>query len=157
MSATPIKRHKSLQPFSRDHHHGLLLCWKIREGFKKNIAPERIKKYTDWFWNDHLKQHFDEEEKYIFSILSADDALVVQALSEHKKLKSLFEDNKNIVESLQTLEKELNDHIRFEERVLFKKVQEIATEKQLQLIANIHKDDLNDQWKDEFWVREKKV
>src|SRR5690606_10923423 len=31
-SEKPIKRNKDLQPFSRDHHHSLLLCWKIRTG-----------------------------------------------------------------------------------------------------------------------------
>lgn len=38
-----IKRTKALQPLSRDHHHGLLLCWKIRQGIKLNVEPERIK------------------------------------------------------------------------------------------------------------------
>lgn len=40
----PIKRHPSLQPLSREHHYGLLLSWKIREGFKREVPPERIKK-----------------------------------------------------------------------------------------------------------------
>ncbi|WP_241739476.1 hypothetical protein [Aestuariibaculum marinum] len=31
----PLKRHKALQPLSREHHYGLLLTWKIRTGFKK--------------------------------------------------------------------------------------------------------------------------
>ena len=42
MKSKPIKRHKALQPLSRDHHHGLLLSWKIRAGFSKNIEPNRI-------------------------------------------------------------------------------------------------------------------
>ena len=31
------KRHKALQNLSREHHHGLLLSWKIRTGLNKNI------------------------------------------------------------------------------------------------------------------------
>ena len=27
----PLKRVKELQELSREHHHGLLLCWKITE------------------------------------------------------------------------------------------------------------------------------
>ena len=50
MDNKPLKRHKALQPLSRDHHHGLLLSWKIRSGFKKNIDVERIKVYADWFY-----------------------------------------------------------------------------------------------------------
>ena len=41
----PIKRSEFLKPISREHHHGLLLCWKIRAGLKKGIEPERIKLY----------------------------------------------------------------------------------------------------------------
>lgn len=43
----PIKRHTALKPLSREHHHGLLLSWKIREGLKRNIEIPRIKKYID--------------------------------------------------------------------------------------------------------------
>ena len=40
MQHKPQKRHKALQPLSREHHHGLLLSWKIRSGFnKKGIIP----------------------------------------------------------------------------------------------------------------------
>ncbi len=65
----PIKRHPSLQSLSREHHYGLLLSWKIREGFKREVPPERIKKYTNWFWENHLAPHFQFEESYIFPIL----------------------------------------------------------------------------------------
>jgi len=34
---TPIKRHNSLQPLSRDHHDGLLLKWKINKGISKGV------------------------------------------------------------------------------------------------------------------------
>ena len=36
---TPIKRHDALKHFSRDHHFGLLLVWKIREGVKLSETP----------------------------------------------------------------------------------------------------------------------
>ena len=69
MTSKPLKRHKALIPFSREHHHGLLLSWKIRSGFSKNIEVERIKKYADWFFINHLIPHFELEEKYIFSLI----------------------------------------------------------------------------------------
>ena len=67
----PVKRSISLTPISREHHHGLLLSWKIREGLKKKLAPKRIKRYTDWFWECHLQSHFDFEEKYIYFLFLA--------------------------------------------------------------------------------------
>ena len=61
MHPKPQKRHKALQPLSREHHHGLLLSWKIRSGFSKNIEPKRIRTYADWFFKTHLIPHFEME------------------------------------------------------------------------------------------------
>ena len=76
ISNKPLKRAPELQPLSHDHHHGLQLCWKIRTGFSKQIEPDRIKKYSDWFYKTHLKPHFELEEKYVFPILGAENDLV---------------------------------------------------------------------------------
>ena len=76
ISSTPLKRAPELQPLSHDHHHGLQLCWKIRTGFSKQIEPTRIKRYADWFFENHLKPHFELEEKYIFTILDKEDELI---------------------------------------------------------------------------------
>lgn len=147
----PIKRHESLKSISRDHHFGLLLCWKIRQGLLRNIVLDRIKKYTDWFYEAHLKEHFDLEEKYIFSVLPQNAKLVKRALAEHRRLARLFEDETNVLKSLNSIEEELDLHIRFEERVLFKAVQEVASEEQLQLIEEVHQHKELDDWDDEFW------
>lgn len=148
----PIKRHESLRPLSREHHHGLLLCWKIREGLKKGSAPERIKAYTDWFWENHLAGHFEEEEKHVFPLLDQEHPLVKRALSEHRRLARLFQDNENIVQALNRIEDELSKHIRFEERVLFQEIQERASQAELDRIEAIHGEfpDI-DEWHDAFW------
>lgn len=152
MSNKPIKRHQALQPLSRDHHHGLLLCWKIKEGFKRNIEPERIRRYTDWFWQNHLTAHFEEEEKHIFPILGNDHELIKRAVSEHRRLKHLFEQEIEIVGSLSLIEEELKDHIRFEERVLFNEIQQAATPGQLLEVEKHHSGTtFCDNWEDEFW------
>ena len=115
---------------SRDHHHGLLLCWKIRTGFSKGVDLERIKRYTDWFFNTHLVPHFNLEEKYIFPILGEKHELVKRALTEHRRLIRLFTNTHSISKSLSLIEEELEQHIRFEERILFNEIQKIGTEKQ---------------------------
>lgn len=35
-----MKRNENLVPLSRDHHFGLLCCWKIRQGIKKEVSQE---------------------------------------------------------------------------------------------------------------------
>lgn len=127
----PIKRTKALQPLSRDHHHGLLLCWKIRQGIKLNVEPERIKKYLDWFWMSYLKPHFEIEEQFVFPILGNENKLVKQVLAEHRKLKRLFENKEDLRKSISLIEEELEKHIRFEERVLFNEIQYAANNEQL--------------------------
>lgn len=148
----PIKRHESLQPLSRDHHHGLLLCWKIREGFKRHIQPERMKRYTDWFWKTHLVSHFETEENYLFPILGNDQELVKQALTEHRRLKNLFEQETDVSETMSLIEHELEQHIRFEERILFNEIQKKATAEQLALCEKHHHGpETQETWQDEFW------
>lgn len=149
----PIKRHEGLQPWSRDHHHGLLLSWKIKKGFALDIDPQRIKAYTDWFWKHHLIPHFATEEKYIFPILGNDNRLVRQAVAEHRELQRLFEKEEDVSDTLSQIETLLNDHIRFEERVLFNAIQEVASEEELQQLQDLHGETVPEEaWKDQFWL-----
>jgi iron-sulfur cluster repair protein YtfE (RIC family) len=135
---SPITRSPELKPFSHDHHHGLLLCWKIKTGMAKNIELPHIRKYVDWFYETHLKGHFLLEEKYIFPILEPDNQLVIQALKEHRALRKLFETAWDLEANLKSIEKELDLHIRFEERILFAEIQKAATKEQLKKIEEIH-------------------
>jgi iron-sulfur cluster repair protein YtfE (RIC family) len=151
----PIKRHDALKPLSREHHHGLLLCWKIRQGKKLNVEVQRMKNYADWFKKTYLKSHFEAEEKYIFPILGEENELVQQALAEHRRLESLFDQENHLEKALNQIAEELDLHIRFEERLLFNEVQKIATAEQLNEVKK-HHNGINfsdDNWQDHFWTR----
>jgi len=71
----PIKRSRSLAPLSRDHHDGLLLCWKIREGIRKAIEADRIRRYVAYCLEQQLALHFIEEEEVVFAVLAEDDPM----------------------------------------------------------------------------------
>ncbi len=151
---TPLKRHIHLQPLSHDHHQGLLLCFKIREGFKRNVDPERIKRYADWFWEHHLAEHFMVEEKYVFPILGEGHELIRQAVDEHRRLKSLFDRKDEQESTLPLIASELEKHIRFEERILFNEIQRVATPEQLAVCEQKHNTAAAcEPWEDEFWKR----
>lgn len=148
----PIKRHQALQPLSRQHHFGLLFSWKLRKGFSKNIAPERLQKYATWFFEEEIKPHFEAEEKHVFTVLEEDNELVQRALKEHRRLERLFKEKENPEKSLSKLEEELDAHIRFEERILFNEIQKVATESQLEKIAEIHlENESHPEYPDPFW------
>ena len=151
----PIKRNEFLVPLSREHHHGLLLCWKIRTGYRKNIESERMQDYAYWFYTNHLQSHFDVEEKHVFPILGDGDELVKRALIEHRKLRRLFEGVKVEAKNLGLIEEKLEAHIRFEERVLFNKIQEVALPSEFEEMMLKHSDESGaehvEEWADEFW------
>lgn len=148
----PIKRDKNIQPLSRDHHHTLLLSWKLRKGFSKGVAPERMKAYTDWFFKDHVLPHFRIEEEYLFPVLGQDHEMIKRALAEHRRLERLFRDEKDITRSLHLIEEELELHVRYEERELFNEIQDQASSEQLEVITEVHKDErFQENTADEFW------
>jgi hemerythrin-like domain-containing protein len=147
----PIKRHTALQPLSREHHQGLLLCWKIREGFRRKVSPLRMKRYADWFWEQHLKPHFETEESRIFPLLPAGHALVRKALADHRRLKRLFGNDNNHIRTLNRIEEELERHIRFEERQLFREIQRTVPPEALGALDLLHRDLPEESWEDEFW------
>ena len=156
----PLKRHPALIPLSKDHHFGLLLCWKIRTGVKKEVAPERIVKYVNYFFDNHLRTHFEEEEQHIFALLPEADEKRKKAERQHRKLNRLVQklsrEPQRADVILGQLEEELEAHIRFEERDLFPYLQSSMEESDLerlkQTIEEVH-DTQPEKWADEFWAK----
>ncbi|GHA31544.1 hypothetical protein GCM10007103_11490 [Salinimicrobium marinum] len=154
--STPLKRHEGLKPLSRDHHQGLLLCWKIREGLKKEVSPERIKAYASFFYKTQLIPHFAFEEKEIFPLLEEQNPLRKQAINEHQRLVALFTEDYDPEKAVTEIATALEDHIRFEERVLFQEIQHQTEEKILSEIGekeNELKTPDPDAWEDQFWQK----
>lgn len=153
MMEKPIKRALALKPLSIDHHHALLLCWKIRTGFAKDVSATRIKSYANWFYENHLIPHFELEENYIFSILEKEHPLIQQAISEHHNLIRLFTDLTDIEKALKEIEITLEKHVRFEERILFNEIQKVATAEELDFIDKAHTEKkFVDNMSDPFWL-----
>lgn len=153
----PLKRSKELAPLSREHHDGLLFAWKIKRGLENGTSIETLCSYTRWFWSNHIKPHFKEEEKVLVKFLPADNALVKQMFKEHAQIRDLIIslDKEPDKSSLQLLAEFLNNHIRFEERQLFPYVETALTSEQLD---EIYKELPNEfqchtEWKDEFWIK----
>ena len=153
----PIKRSKELAPLSREHHDGLLFAWKIKQGLANGTSIETLCNYTRWFWSNHIKPHFKEEEKVLVKFLPEDNALVKQMFREHAQIRDLIIslDKEPDPSSLQLLAEFVNNHIRFEERQLFPYVEQTLTSEQLN---EIYKDLPNElqcetEWKEEFWLR----
>ena len=154
---TPIKRHKAIVSFSKDHHLGLLLVWKIRQGLKKAISIERISNYVLSFFTENLQNHFNEEEEMLFCKLPDGDDLRKQAEADHKAIYKLIvaiRENKNDAYLLNQFADKLEKHIRFEERELFNHLQKnIASEELAEIEKRLSNDGktIDEKWPDPFW------
>ncbi|MFC0771336.1 hemerythrin domain-containing protein [Terrimonas alba] len=158
---TPIKRLQALVSFSRDHHFGLLLVWKIKQGLANAIAPERISNYVLYFFEEDLQPHFTEEEQTLFPKLPVDNVLRQRAEKEHAVIYDMINQLRNDRRSetlLLQFAETLRDHIRFEERELFASIQQTLSDAELEMIAT-HVDNrgnkVDAQWQDVFWVPDK--
>jgi hypothetical protein len=141
-----MKRNKNLVDLSRDHHHGLLLGWKIRKGLKKKVALAAIADYIIHFSKEALFPHFEEEENQVLSYLSAENGYYKRTLAEHQAIRQLILriSIKGLTDEslLLRLADELDAHIRFEERELFPHVENLLSIKQLdemgKMISELH-------------------
>ena len=153
----PLKRSKELAPLSREHHDGLLFAWKIKQGLANGTSIETLCNYTRWFWLNHIKSHFKEEEKVLVKFLPGDNLLVLQMFKEHAQIRDLIIslDKEPDSGSLQSLADLVNNHIRFEERELFAYAEKTLTQEQLNEVYKElpHDSRCETEWKDEFWVK----
>jgi len=153
----PIKRHQAIISFSKDHHFGLLLVWKIRQGLNKAVNAERISNYVLFFFKEDLEKHFKEEEQLLFNKLPVDDVLRKQAEADHQSIYELvaaIEKKKDDAVLLNQLADELEKHIRFEERELFNHLQNNIKVDDLEEITKRFSNSskaIDEKWEDVFW------
>lgn len=157
---TPQKRDKSLVPLSREHHFGLLFCWKLRQGLKNGTDLELMRAYVRYFWESILKPHCDEEEWVLERLLPEDSTARARLKEEHRLLQALIElveqgspMNKDL---FRVLEQDLSDHIRWEERELFPYLQAVVHSDELELTGKLleHRHTVQpDTFTPEFWIK----
>jgi hemerythrin-like domain-containing protein len=154
----PIKRSDQLAPLSREHHDGLLFAWKIKQGLENKTSPELLRKFAMWYWRNHIKQHFYQEEKILIPYMPEEHPMAVRLKEEHDHIRELILglDEEADTQTLQILGDLVTKHIRFEERELFVYLEKLLTKEQLdEVFAEIeeHPVSCETEWTDEFWVR----
>jgi hemerythrin-like domain-containing protein len=149
-----MKRNENIVPLSKDHHFGLLCSWKVGQGLKKETEVSRIRNYILYFWKQHLKQHFREEEEILFLYL--EDEFTIRIQKEHREIEDIISamsssENTDLISDFADL---LEQHIRFEERDWFPHLEEkldtSALEKIGSRLQEIHNKEQDD-YEDEFW------
>lgn len=154
-----MKRNINLIELSRDHHHGLLLGWKIKEGFKRNVDIGELVKYIEYFAKQALFPHFEEEENQLLSFLEDDNDYRKRLIKEHSEIRNmvleLTKENMADKAGLQTLADKLEAHIRFEEREMFPYIEKTFSEADLdklgKLISSVHQP-YEENYPNKFWL-----
>lgn len=151
----PVKRNWQLEPFTGEHHDGLLLVWKIQQGLRLSVDPKRIGAFCAWFWENDLHAHFKREEIALEIVLPKSHPLRTRVEEEHEEIEMKLAEMKKgaTISGLEKLASLLRDHIRFEERTLFNYIQDIASDEKLDLVYSIIniENKVVATWEDEFW------
>ena len=134
MKHAPLLRHSTLKPFSRDHHTGLVHANRLVRSADGDPATRCVaaRDFLD-AWHAEIAQHFEDEEWLLLDLMSQCD--VNRLNSEHAQLRALVtEATRQLAAStpdanwVRHLGQLLHDHIRWEERELFPKLQEFGAD-----------------------------
>ena len=137
----PLHRHETLAPFSRDHYTGLVQSQHLRKAAEGDDVARRkaVAEFID-AWDHEIEEHFADEERLLLDRLNDQDRQ--RLLEEHGRIR---EDVAQLREIRRTTDPDpnalrgagerLEEHIRWEERELFERVQNSLTKKQLSELA----------------------
>jgi hemerythrin-like domain-containing protein len=145
-----MKRHATFVPLSREHHDGLLLATRLKQGgaallrlwsHDPNWQAETVVRYFD----DSLEAHFRVEEELLFPLAAAlsgeGPALAERLVREHAELRDVVETFRRpqsqggIREDLVRFGTLLEAHIRCEERELFPLLEELLRAEELESLG----------------------
>ncbi len=135
-------RDKNLIPLSHQHQHALALCVRID---RAQPIPEK----DLHAWQTEIEQHFEQEIKVHFAAEEAEvfpaarkfselSPLVEDLLADHACLRESFahaQARRMTVTTLPAFAQRLSNHIRKEERQLFKRLQELMTQQELGVLG----------------------
>jgi len=133
-----MKRHPSLEPFSRDHNVGLVLARRAIESTQTDApASELIRRDLVRCWDDELKDHFREEERLLLPLI-IESQLSARLLKDHSDIEGKIEGLRQSSwpsACLPELGRLLDEHIRWEERNLFSAIEASTTQEQMALLS----------------------
>jgi hemerythrin-like domain-containing protein len=142
-----MKRHEAIAPLSRDHHASLILAQLLKKNapmyrdMPDNARDKAV--YAQQQFEEHIKKHFQQEEAMLDKVKDCHeeiDMLAKEIRAEHKELTDLFQalqSSTDLVETMDTLANNLEQHIRKEERILFPLLQQHCSEETLQEIHEL--------------------
>ena len=131
------RRNGALQPLSNEHQDGLVFVTRVRQGLRKRTNIERLRKYVSWYWKNHVRPHFFQEEKILVPLISSGHSMVTQLKSEHDFIRELTIaiDQDPDPEDIKRLSAYIEAHIKWEEECFFPLLEKELSETELAIVA----------------------
>lgn len=156
-----MKRDSRLETLSWEHHHGLVVAFRLQRGLEKKAGTEILREYLLHIWGSALAHHFWQEEQTLLPALDAlseGNQLLGLMVDDHRDFRQMIRKIEghpaNLGAELSAFANKLNKHIRFEERLLFPYIENHVPAPQLKTIGEfLHEKhvSVNICWTDEFW------
>jgi hypothetical protein len=129
-----LKRHAALVALSRDHHGVLVQALALRRAAQSS-SPAAVRTALDAYLRFHageIRGHMADEEDVLLPLGGgADPAGAERIVAEHREIEALTTSLRETLTTgadpratLHALGELLDDHVRFEERAFFTRVQE---------------------------------
>lgn len=115
-----MKRHKVLEPFSRDHYEGLVVARHLMKDRDESALLACMK-----VWDEDMQDHFSEEEALLSEMASPE--MATRLRQEHEEIRHMVISariGQLGPNDIYTLGQKIYNHIRWEERVLFPAVEQ---------------------------------
>jgi hemerythrin-like domain-containing protein len=133
-----LKRAEALRSLSRDHHQALFVAQRLR---RAEDPVEAAAAFLE-FWRAHGAAHFRVEEDVLlpcWALLgTVDEPGAARLSAEHLRIRAAalaVESGHASLEALHELGEQLNDHVRFEERELFRLIEADLGDEELARLA----------------------
>lgn len=123
-----MKRSQTLIQLSREHHTALVLAKRARTNLPGSETTMRLMADFPARWNEELEPHFTKEERDMLPRLQSEGAgaLADRLVEDHARLRAL---SARIIggdpAALPEFGRLLADHVRFEERELFPRYEQL--------------------------------
>ena len=117
-----------------------------KKGINKRTDPRTLKDFTLHFWNNDLEPHINKEEEKLLPYLAKrrfNKEQIDMLKADHELIRIIIERIRMDGDSFRLYEIFSNlvvQHIRYEERVVFNKIQEQLNESELVRIGEIFGD-----------------
>lgn len=140
-----------------DHYFGLIFCFRLRQGIQRSIDLDRIREYVIYFFENHLLDHLEEEERLVLCNLNKNSEIKRRAEKHFQNLRKAYYKlrvKKNSIRRIELIVRYLEDYIRYEERVLFSHVsKKICSGNLVKLKKRLSEKHqwIQNHWFDHFW------